>query len=73
LPFDFELDGHDRPSLSSVNLIPFFSIVTGSQNPGILENRDISICRLLGLGIEPQARRDLSGGELHGLLLSYAL
>src|SRR5262249_28666266 len=70
LPFDLELHGHDRSGLLAVNLETLFSIAADLSDLGILEHGSVKLRRLLGLGIEPQAGRDLFCREFHDLLLS---
>src|SRR5262249_36897532 len=70
LPFDFELDRHDRSGLLAVNLEPLFSIAADFADFGILEDGSVEFRRLFGLRIEPQSRRELSWRELHDPLLS---
>jgi hypothetical protein len=68
LSLELELDGHDRPGLSPMGLMALFAIAACPHDPGILEDGEISIGRILGLAIEPQAGRDLVAGDRHGLL-----
>src|SRR5258708_6440608 len=69
LPFELELHGHHRSRLLAVNLESLFSIAADFPDFGILEDGSVKFRRLLGLRVEPQARRDLLCRELHDLLL----
>ena len=69
LPFDLELDGHDRARLAPVDLMPLLAVAADPQDPGVPEDGHIGVRRLLGLGVEPQARRDPLCRDRHGLLL----
>src|SRR6266550_8347281 len=70
LPCDFELHGHDGSRLLAVDLETLFSVAADLSDLGILEDGRVEFRRLLRLGVEPQAWRDLLHGHRHDRLLS---
>src|SRR4029077_12185156 len=65
LAVDLKLDNHDGTGFLAVHLTARLAVTADVLDARVLEHRDIEIRRLLGLRIEPQARRDLLLGLGH--------
>src|ERR1700716_2051325 len=59
LPLELERDGHHRTGRSSVDLLPDLAVSRNLDDFRLLEDRDIKICCLFSLIVEPQAGADL--------------
>src|SRR6202008_3784496 len=69
LSLDFEFNDHDRTGRLVMDLLPGLGVAADLAYFGILEDRTIEFRRFFGLGIEPQAGRDLLLGDRHDVLL----